>query len=166
MHYLQLKAGNHYAIVDWNPDTAPHQVCRKGKKGNRKTLYRLGVKRALKGFRLLFPLPDQAEPPLTPLPLLLSAPCRPVVVGSTQPAAQPTPLLNPPRCWPRNYPSIDICHTEIGRDQTIMLMPAMSGLLWHMSSCCTHQLLLKHKFVALPRHTFFWSDSCCHIIIV
>lgn len=26
VNYLQLKAGNHYAIVDWNPDTAPHQV--------------------------------------------------------------------------------------------------------------------------------------------
>lgn len=26
VHYVGLKAGNHYAIVDWNPGTAPHQV--------------------------------------------------------------------------------------------------------------------------------------------
>lgn len=26
IQYVELAAGNHYAITDWNPDTAPHQV--------------------------------------------------------------------------------------------------------------------------------------------
>lgn len=26
VNYIGLKTGNHYAITDWNPDTAPHQV--------------------------------------------------------------------------------------------------------------------------------------------
>ena len=39
VHYLQLKAGNHYAIVDWNPDTAPHQVYRQRREnGNHHTV--------------------------------------------------------------------------------------------------------------------------------
>lgn len=25
--YIQLKSGNHFAINDWNPMSAPHQVC-------------------------------------------------------------------------------------------------------------------------------------------
>ncbi len=26
VQYVKLQAGNHYAITDWNPDTAPHQA--------------------------------------------------------------------------------------------------------------------------------------------
>lgn len=26
VQYVKLQSGNHYAITDWNPDTAPHQV--------------------------------------------------------------------------------------------------------------------------------------------
>ena len=26
VQYVKLQSGNHYAITDWNPDTAPHQA--------------------------------------------------------------------------------------------------------------------------------------------
>lgn len=25
--YVRLNSGNHYVITDWNPKSAPHQVC-------------------------------------------------------------------------------------------------------------------------------------------
>ncbi len=28
VQYVKLQSGNHYAITDWNPDTAPHQARR------------------------------------------------------------------------------------------------------------------------------------------